>query len=166
MATAAERTLAVEWLAVMLVETGDALAHPKQRYTSAARRKITGLPYPSRYFATMVVYLMLAAGAAFSERFGKVMTALGGLVALTIVLAPPTIKAPISKTNEPLIVSFFGWLASIYQSPPTTITTGTATKVTRSTPGTPSVTRGQSSPGGAVQTGVLVTGSKRPGFYK
>lgn len=75
----------------------------------------------------MVVYLILAGMAAFGDRLGRVASALGGLVALTIVLAPPHPTKKVGPTNEPLIVSFFGWLAEMMTNPPRTISTATAT---------------------------------------
>lgn len=114
MATSHERALAAEWLIVMVMETGDALAkHGKQ-----GKRF---LPQPSRYFATMVAYLMLAGVALFGEKAGKVAAALGALVALTIVMAPPTIRRKVGPTNEPLLVSFLGYLSKMMATPPGTI---------------------------------------------
>lgn len=114
MASAHERALAAEWLAVMIIETGDALAkHGKQ-----GKRF---LPQPSRYFATMVAYLLLAGVALFGDKAARVASALGALVALTIVMAPPTIRKKVGPTNEPLFVSFFGYLASMFTNPPVTV---------------------------------------------
>lgn len=148
MATASERTLAAEWLAVMFIETGDALA-------KASGKKFS-LPQPQRYVATMVAYLILAGMAAFSERLGRVATALGGLVALTIVLAPPRPTQPVGPGNEPLIVSFFGWLAEMMSNPPQTISEPVAyakqpVKVT----GVNYTTRGQSVPPAPSSTGTF-----------
>ena len=70
MATAGEKTLAIEWLVVMLIETGDNIA--KARATGKASR----WPSPQRYFATMVVYLMLAGAAAFGQGAAKVAASL------------------------------------------------------------------------------------------
>ena len=115
MAATHEKALAAEWLAVLLVETGDAFAaHGEKGHKGF-------LPQPSRYFATMVAYLLLAGAALFGEKAGKVASALGALVALTILMAPPTVKKPVSKTNQPLIISFFGYLASMFTNPPTTL---------------------------------------------
>jgi hypothetical protein len=75
-----ERILAAEWLAVMSVQTLNALA--------ASSSSGFGLPDPSRYFATMVVYLMLAAVAMFGDKPGQLAAAFGGVAALTIVAAP------------------------------------------------------------------------------
>lgn len=114
MASAAERTLAMEWLGVLVVETGDALYH-------SSKKKFT-LPSPQRYFATMVAYLILAGVALFGEKAGRVAAALGGLVALTILLAPATIGKPVNATTNPvLLVSFFKWLTEMFENPPTTI---------------------------------------------
>jgi hypothetical protein len=75
-----ERILAAEWLAVMAVETLDAL--------SGADTGSFALPDPSRYFATMVVFLMLAAAAMFGEQPGKLAAAFGGVAGLAIILSP------------------------------------------------------------------------------
>ena len=75
-----ERILAAEWLAVMAVETLDALA--------GADSGSFALPDPARYFATMVVFLMLAAAAMFGEQPGKLAAAFGGVAGLAIVLSP------------------------------------------------------------------------------
>lgn len=80
MASSHERVLAAEWLAVMAIETLDAL--------SGATTGKFKLPSPSRYFATMIVYLMLGAAAMFGEKPGKLAAAFGGVAALTIVAAP------------------------------------------------------------------------------
>lgn len=140
MASQYERLLAVEWIAVFAIETGDALYSSKEKKFS--------LPQPQRYFATMIAYLMLAGLALFGEGAAKVAAALGGVAALTIVLAPATPAKPVSKTNPSIIVNFFGWLAAMYTTPPKTIgsptpTTGSGQKVnpqslttgTRHTPG-------------------------------
>lgn len=113
MASAAERQLALEWLGVLVVETGDALYH--------SSKKRFALPQPKRYFATMVAYLILAGVALFGERAGRVAAALGGLVALTILLAPATVRQPVSATNPVLLVSFFKWLTEMFENPPKTI---------------------------------------------
>ena len=114
MATTHEKALAAEWLAVMVIETGDAFA----RHGKKGQRF---LPQPQRYFATMVAYLLLAGVALFGPRAGKVASALGALVALTILMAPPTIKKAVGPTNEPLIVSFLGYLAKMFTNPPITV---------------------------------------------
>lgn len=114
MASVHERALAAEWLAVMVIETGDALAkHGKQGNRF--------LPQPSRYFATMVAYLLLAGAALFGDKAARVASALGALVALTIVMAPPTVKKAVGPTNEPLIVSFLGYLSAMFTNPPQTL---------------------------------------------
>lgn len=82
-----ERVLAAEWLVVMAIETLDAL--------SGAGGGKFKLPNPSRYFATMVVYLMLAGAAMFGENAGRLAAAFGGVAALTITLIPVKGQAPI-----------------------------------------------------------------------
>lgn len=115
MASTHERALAAEWLIVMIVETGDAFA----KHGKEGKRF---LPQPSRYFATMVGYLILAGVALFGEKAARVASALGALVALTIVMAPPTIRKKVGPTNEPLLVSFLGYLSAMMARPhkPTT----------------------------------------------
>jgi hypothetical protein len=76
-----ERILAAEWLAVMATETLDSFA-------GSAGGAAFALPDPSKYFATMVVFLMLAAVAMFGEKPGKLAAAFGGVAALAIVLTP------------------------------------------------------------------------------
>lgn len=75
-----ERILAAEWLVVFGTETLDAL--------SGADSGKFALPDPSRYFATMVVFLMLAAGAMFGDKAGKLAAAMGGVAGLAILMAP------------------------------------------------------------------------------
>lgn len=75
-----ERILAAEWLVVFSTETFDAL--------SGAGNGKFSLPDPSRYFATMVVFLMLSAAAMFGDKAGKLAAAMGGVAGLTILMAP------------------------------------------------------------------------------
>jgi hypothetical protein len=75
-----ERILAAEMVAVMGIETADAL------YSSTGGS--FALPSPSQYFATMVVYAMLAGVAMFGEKPGRLAGAFGGVAALAILLAP------------------------------------------------------------------------------
>jgi hypothetical protein len=133
-ATAQEKSLAGIWLAVMVIETGDAIAKSKATSKNPNHRR---LPPPSRYFATMVVYLMLAGAAAVSQTAGRVAVALGGLVGLTILLAPPTLKKPIGPTNEPPIVAFFGYLTSLYGG--VSLTPPKVAAITAPTPNKPHV---------------------------
>lgn len=86
-----ERVLAAEWLVVMGVQTLDAL--------SGADSGSFALPDPSRYFASMVVFLMLAAAAMFGDKPGRLAAAFGGVAGLGILLykghntQPPVIGA-------------------------------------------------------------------------
>lgn len=80
MASNYEKVLAAEWLVVMGVETADAFGN------SRGDRLV--LPSPSRYFATMVVFLALAGVAMFGESPAKLAAAFGGVAGLTILLTP------------------------------------------------------------------------------
>jgi hypothetical protein len=108
--TPGERLIAAEWLAVMVVQTGDAFGESNNDQFT--------LPEPSRYWASIAAYLMLAGLALFGEGPARLAGALGGVAALAILLAPPQIGEPISSTNQPLIVRFFGYLAKMYQTGP------------------------------------------------
>jgi hypothetical protein len=110
MATAGERLIASEWIAVMVVQTGDALGESSGDQFS--------LPEPNRYWAAMAAYLMLAGMALFGEGPARLAGALGGVAAVAIMLAPPDLGAPISSSNQPLIVRFFAWIAAMYQYGP------------------------------------------------
>lgn len=106
MATSAERIVAAEWLAVMVLLTADALAGVSVQSTSLtaityprgsgpppggwprSAGPSKGLPSPDRYFAVMIVYLTLAALAMFG-RTARPAAAFGALVALAFVLAAP-----------------------------------------------------------------------------
>ncbi len=148
--TVQEKALAAEWLVVVLVEAGDAF-NRTSTYTAPTGARRLKMPPPSRFIATMVVYMMLAAAALFGEAPGKVAAGLGGLVALTLVLVPPNPKALPGKGNEPAIVSFFQWLDKMMKDPPKSppsITTHWATRPapTRSTPGTYTPQTGKSTP--------------------
>ena len=99
-----ERILAAEWLVVMATETLDAL--------SQASETQFALPTPSVYFATMVVYLMLAAVAMFGERPGRLAAAFGGVAGLAILLAPT------SKGKRSPVVGALGYFAQLMKSGP------------------------------------------------
>ena len=104
--THGEKLLAAEWLGVVALLTGDALGQ------SSGGSKIT-LPQPSRYFASMVVYLMLAALAAAGEKTARLAGALGGVALLTIALAPSDITKPPGPGNRPLVIRFLAWLSAV-----------------------------------------------------
>lgn len=102
-----ERVLAAEWIVVVLVQTGDALASPNRGSLGGPK-----LPNPSRYFASMIAYLFLAGLALFGRGPAKIAGAIGGVAALAILLAPST------KGGKPLIVSFLSYLNAIMVSGP------------------------------------------------
>lgn len=116
--TVHEKALAAEWLAVILIEVGDSFNQAKTTTTTQSGSSRLKLPPPSRFMATMFVYLMLAAAALFGENPGKVAAGLGGLVALTLVLAPPHPKTKIGPGNQPPVVSFFQWIDKMLKDPP------------------------------------------------
>ena len=87
--TVHERVLAAEMVTVMAIETADAL------YGTSGGQ--FSLPSPSQYFATMIVYGMLAAVAMFGEKPGRLAGAFGGVAALAILLAP-------GKNGKPPVV--------------------------------------------------------------
>jgi hypothetical protein len=97
-----ERLVAVEWIVVVLVQTGDALASPGRGPLGGIK-----LPNPSRYIASMVAYLMLAALALFGPRAAKMAGAIGGVAALAILMAPA------EKGGKPLILSFFNYVNAL-----------------------------------------------------
>lgn len=76
-----EKVLAAEWLAVMAIETGDALA-------KSGGKSTLSLPNPAQYMATMIVFLSLAGVAMFGEHAGKLAAAFGGVAAIAILLVP------------------------------------------------------------------------------
>ena len=100
-----ERILAAEWLVVMGTETLDALSQITDGQTFA-------LPTPSVYFATMVVYLMLAAVAMFGERPGRLAAAFGGVAGLAILLAPT------AKGKRSPVVGALGYFDQLLKSGP------------------------------------------------
>jgi len=111
-----ERILAAEWLVVMATETLDALGQSTETQFT--------LPTPSVYFATMVVYLMLAAVAMFGERPGRLAAAFGGVAGLAILIAPT------SKGKRAPVVGALAYFAQLMKSGPNTqaptSSTGTA----------------------------------------
>src|SRR5580692_416660 len=102
-----ERLIGVEWIVVVLMMTGDALAGGPQGQLGGAK-----LPSPSRYFGAMIAYLMLAGVALFGEGAAKVASRLGGVAMLAIMLAPPNIGQPIGPGNRPLLLRFLNLLNS------------------------------------------------------
>lgn len=111
-----ERLIGVEWVLVTLLQAGDAIASGGQTTTNAQGVSTTApkLPSPSRFFAAMIAYLMLAGAAMFGPNAAKVASRLGAVAALAIALAPPVspkIK-PIGPGNQPLIIRFLNLLNS------------------------------------------------------
>lgn len=100
MASNYEKLIGAEWLAVMMIETGDALG------TSGPSGKFN-LPSPSRYFATMIVYLGLAGAAMFGDRIARGAAMFGGVAALAIAMAPN------KKGGKPVILSFIDYLTQM-----------------------------------------------------
>jgi hypothetical protein len=107
MPSAHERTLAAEWIVVVLVQTGDALAGGPQGPLGGPK-----LPNPARYFAAMIAYLMLAGLALFGDKAGKLAASLGGVAALAILIAPST------PGGKPLIMRFLSYLNSMLVAGP------------------------------------------------
>lgn len=103
-----ERVLAAEWLVLMGVETMDALAN-----SSGGKFK---LPSPSRYFAAMVVFLMLAGVAMFGTKAGRLASAFGGVATLAIVAAPG------AKGKTSPVLGALKYIDGLLKSPPTTLT--------------------------------------------
>lgn len=128
-----ERVLAAEWLVVMGTETLDAL--------SGADTGTFSLPDPSRYFATMVVFLMLAAAAMFGERPGKLAAAFGGVAGLAILLSP-------GKNNQPPVIGALNYFDKLMSAGPA---------------GSPSAPGEGNVPAGPLNTSVPAT-STTPGF--
>ena len=104
MASPHERTLAAELLVVMFAQTTDAL--------SGASTGTFALPDPSRYFASMIVFTMLAGAAMFGEHAGKLAATFGGVATLAILLAP-TKKSEAAGKPEPLAMSVFNYFTQI-----------------------------------------------------
>jgi hypothetical protein len=129
MATHGEKVLALELLGFVAIQTGDALYTSGQ---SGQKGQLGGptLPNPSQYFAGLIVFTMLAAVAAFSERWGRFAGAFGGLALLALALRPN------NSGGTPPVVGFLKWLAQMYQSPPATLATpgGTGSVPAGSTP--------------------------------
>jgi hypothetical protein len=99
-----ERVLAAELLVVMGVETADAL--------SGAYTGSFSLPSPSRYFATVVVYLMLAGMAMFGEKPARLATSFGGVAALAILIAPTKASVAANKPQA-VVVSALNYFAQM-----------------------------------------------------
>lgn len=114
MATQGERLLGGEWIAVLVVITGDQLGQNTPGGPGSFK-----LVNPSRYFATVVVYLFLAALALVNDRTAKFAATFGALVMGVVLLTPTNPGQPIGPGNRPLVVRFFNWLAALYQSGPT-----------------------------------------------
>ncbi len=85
-----ERLLAGEMIAVMGTQTFDAL--------SGADTGKFKLPDPSRYFATVVVFTILAGVSLFGDKLGRLAATFGGVAALGIIMTPSktTGKAPVT----------------------------------------------------------------------
>jgi len=101
--------------------------------TSSTQTTTPKLPSPSRFFAAMIVYLMLAGLAAFGPAMAKLAGRLGGLVALVIVLAPPDSSQPISSTNQPLVMRFLALLVSYTVGGPISTPGGTTNRLPNTT---------------------------------
>lgn len=84
-----EKALAAEVIGVLVVETADAL--------SGANTGTFKLPDPSRYFATVIVFMMLAGAAMFGEKPGKLAATFGGVAAIGMIATPSkaTGRAPV-----------------------------------------------------------------------
>jgi hypothetical protein len=111
-----ERILAAEWLVVMAAETLDSLS-------GTAGGAPFSLPDPSKYFATMVVFLMLSAVAMFGESAGKLAAAFGGVAGAAILLTPS------SNGKSPVVgaVTYFGDLFAGGPSTPAPANTASST---------------------------------------
>ena len=85
-----ERLQAAEMLTVMGAETLDSL--------SGASTGSFTLPDPSRYFATVVVFIMLSGVAMFGDKAGKLAAQFGGVAAIGILMTPSkaTGRAPVA----------------------------------------------------------------------
>jgi hypothetical protein len=94
-----------------MMQAGDAIASGGQvdQTTGVTSPK---LPSPSRFFASIIVFLFLAGLAAFGEGAAKFASRFGALVALVIVLAPPNPSQPIGSGNRPLVIRFLNLLNS------------------------------------------------------
>lgn len=144
MASSAERLLAAEWLGIMSIQTFDALSN-------STGGKLN-LPDPSRYFATMVVFLFLAAGAMFGDKAGRLAGAFGGVAALAIALAP-------GKNGKSPIVGALGYFSQLLKQPPSVATGPNAPRLNdtqfTTTASTPAANLGPTSAvGGLGTTGV------------
>lgn len=95
-----EKVLAAEWLAVMAIETGDALA-------KSGGKSTLSLPNPAQYMATMIVFLSLAGVAMFGEHAGKLAAAFGGVAAIAILLVP------IGKGKNSPLVGFLAYVNAL-----------------------------------------------------
>ncbi len=142
-----ERVLAAELLVVMGVQTADALSGA---YTGKFQ-----FPNPSRYFASIVVYLMLAAAAMFGEKPARLAATFGGVAALTILLAPTKRSVEAGKP-EAVAVSAIGYLAQL-------VSGGSLAAPNNPTPTAPAATApptgGNISPGSSVPKGGYTPGT-------
>lgn len=115
-----ERVLAAELMVVVGVQTADAL--------SGAYTGKFSLPAPNRYFAAIVVYLMLAGMAMFGPRPARLAVSFGGLSALVIMLAPSAASVKAGKPQSVLVsaLSYLnqmitgGSIGATHSSPSTT----------------------------------------------
>lgn len=99
-----EKILAAEWLAIMGIETADALGN-------SSSGKLT-LPSPSRYFATMLVFFALAAAAMFGDKAGKLAAAFGGVAMIGMSLAPS------KPGGTPVVLSAINYFTEMINNPP------------------------------------------------
>ena len=114
MASRYEKALGAEWLVALVIETADALVGvgtPKWSGGTKPAANPTGsgfkLPNPSQYFATMIVFLMLAAASMFGEKPGKLAAAFGGVTVLGIAMVPSKV------TGKPVILSLTAYVGQL-----------------------------------------------------
>lgn len=100
-----ERVLGAEWVAMMTIQTADALAGSGSGFA---------LPNPARYFATMIVFLSLAGVAMFGEKPGRLAAAFGGVALLAFSLAPT------KKGGKPVILRAIDYFTALLNAPPNT----------------------------------------------
>lgn len=113
-----ERLIGVEWVLITMLQAGDAIASGGQKNAEGVTSP--KLPSPSRFFAAMIAYLMLAGVALFGPNAAKVASRLGALAALAMMLAPPDLSKPIGQGNRPLIMRFLNLLNSYLIAGPIT----------------------------------------------